>query len=372
MAAKKLIPNITERLFAVGLNQALWQNLKRSVQSRTVRESIIPEDEIASAISQIISFPTLGSGKGALKLQLDEKAVISPVFYNEAKKQLEEAVSQEHTKRKKCELEKNCDKRKKDQDSFTKQTPSSIHQVWSTDFTEVKVLGFKFVACVVYELYSGAYLAIEAGLHGDANLAVKAFEAAINYAKTTPLQCLLSDNGREFLSNDFQQVLNKYQISHMLTPPGEPWYNGALESGNKDLKKHLYTKIAQKIADHPALGKRNVDLAEIEKLLQQCCHTSQHEINHEIPRLTHKSTPHKVLNKQVAEQFIKRTKFQKKQQERRIERMKKIKNGKTKPRRKSFVAKAAHTIKKHLKGLTNDHIFTLTNLLRGNLSIVQN
>ena len=74
----------------------------------------------------------------------------------------------------------------------TRKTVQSSHEVWAIDFTFIKLVGMELCLCVVYELYSQAYLALVAGETADNNLAIEALEQAREYAKQTPKRCLLS------------------------------------------------------------------------------------------------------------------------------------------------------------------------------------
>ncbi|XP_055901924.1 uncharacterized protein K02A2.6-like [Eupeodes corollae] len=66
---------------------------------------------------------------------------------------------------------------------------------------------------------------------------------------------LVSDNGRQFISLDFQQFLANNGIKHILTAPGHPATNGQAENFVKTLKKSL-----QAILNDTGGGSKNMDL----------------------------------------------------------------------------------------------------------------
>lgn len=362
---------LSEILPAIGLSSSRWQSLKRAVSQRQARESIIPEEELVEAVQQIIAHPTVGSAKGALKLVEDHKSILSSTFYCELKSMLEEQAQQQfHSRKEKSEVAENYRDRQEIGEPFEKVAPTEPHQVWATDFTEIQILGVKFIICVVYEVFSGAYLAIKSDISGGAQLAKDTLREALQYAGCQPQHCLLSDNGKEFLSEAFGGVLKDLKIEHRYTPPGQPWYNGALESGNKDLKKLIYTAIAQKIAQNPSSGRKNAPVDLISLLLKTACKKVKKQVNGQLPRLNHGTTPENVIDNKKVEAQNAQLEFRRKQQEKRRRRMEDIKAGKKKPRRKTFADKAKHVIKKQLKALNIEQVYSLWQLLRGNYSIV--
>ena len=62
-----------------------FTSMKSGLKERTARESAIPIEEVIAAIEQIIEHPTMGAGKGALKLIEDKKSILSAAFYSDLK-----------------------------------------------------------------------------------------------------------------------------------------------------------------------------------------------------------------------------------------------------------------------------------------------
>ena len=357
----------------MGMTPGKFKSMKDGLKKRAARESAIPVEEIIAAIEQIIEHPTLGAGKGALKLIEDNKSILSAAFYNDLKNLITEKAQAEYLKRKEESkvLANHRDRQNKAND-FEKVTVSQIHEVWSTDFTEIEILGIKFMICVIYELYSHAYLAIEVAQIADTGLAQRTLHEAIKYAGCRPQRCLLSDNGSQFIGEGFTKTLNDLGIDHKRTPPGQPWYNGALESGNKDLKKVIYTQVAFTVAEDPRLGRRGQREEIIQDLLTKSCYKVQTIINDEIPRPMHKATPRTVLQggEEQCRHEQERAKFIKVKKEERREIMAEIRKSKVKSKPKTFIQKATRALTKTLKELNTEKVYTLWSLLRGNFSIV--
>lgn len=54
---------------------------------------------------------------------------------------------------------------------------------------------------------------------------------------------IVSDNGRQFVSNEFKEFSRKNKINHVLTAPGHPATNGQAENFIKTLKKSIYANL---------------------------------------------------------------------------------------------------------------------------------
>lgn len=81
----------------------------------------------------------------------------------------------------------------------------------------------------------------------------------------SPLR-LLSDNGRQFISHNFERFLEKYQISQVTSAPYNPTSNGIVERINKEigivlrLSKGSSLKILKTnfLKRHNLTAKRNI------------------------------------------------------------------------------------------------------------------
>ncbi len=315
-----------ERLACLDTTWGSFQHMCRNVRDRCRRESAIPEEDVDALVEQLIAMPFLGGRKGSLKLVEDQKALIGQTMYKDAKGILREEAEKELAKRREqSELERNRRDREQAEVEFVKPEISKPHQMWSIDFTEVKLLGIRFMICVIYDIFAQAYLALRAAEVADGQLTMDTVEEACAYAGTTPSECLLSDNGGQFESVDYQSLLERLRIQTLKTPPGQPWYNGELESGNRDLKKVIWTEAFYGACEHPEITRPGISREKIGSYLQQCCRAAGEKINEQIPRLKFGTVPRAVLDGKQSEMAKRSRRFREAKQNQRRECMEAIK-----------------------------------------------
>ena len=314
------------RLRCLDITWGSFRHMCRNVRDRRRRESAIPGEDVEALVAQIIAMPFLGGRKGSSKLVEDQKALIGQTMYKEAKGVLREEAEKELAKRREqSELERNREARKQAEEGFTKPSARKAHEVWSIDFTEVKLLGVRLMVCVVYDLFSQAYLALGAAQIADGQLTMDTVEEACTYAGTTPSRCLLSDNGGQFDSLDYHILLERLHIQTLKTPPGQPWHNGAIESGNRDLKKVIWTEALYAACEQPAITRAGVPREKILGYLRQCCQAAQKKINEQIPRAKFDAVPRAVLDGKQSATAKRRHQFAEAKRQQRRERMEIIK-----------------------------------------------
>jgi len=346
--------------------------MRRSVKESLVRESIIPEVDIEETVKQIIKYPYLGGKKGILKLIHDEKALIGMTNYKEIKKLLNLLVETERVNRKEqSELEKNKYKRLVFQlESYTKIVPESKHEIWSIDFTEIELYGMKFKVCVVYEIYSQSYLSLVAGDAATDELAKLAVRLACDYSGSKPKFYLLSDNAKQFISYSFKEFLNTLSMLGWQIPKAQPWDNGELESGNRDLKIATYTILLQVASKNPAITRIGVRREKVLLHLQDCLSESQKVINEEIVRPKFGTTPLMVLNDNVAKDKARQNLYvQKKLTERKQRMIKLKKQGGSKRRR--IEDKVTYVWKKIASTMSNNEIYAFSQLINQDYRVVK-
>ena len=303
-----------------------FQHMRGNVRDRRRRESAIPEKDVEALVEQIIAMPFLGGRKGSSKLIEDQKALIGQTMYKDAKGVLREEAEKELSKRREqSELERNRRDREQAEEGFVKPVISKPHEMWSIDFTEVKLLGIRFMICVVYDIFAQAYLALRAAEVADGQLTMDTVEEACAYAGTTPSECLLSDNGGQFESVDYKGLLERLRIHALKTPPGQPWHNGELESGNRDLKKVVWTEALYGACEHPEITRPGVSRENILSYLQQCCQAAKNKINEQIPRAKFDAVPRTVLDGKQSAMAERRHQFAEAKRQQRRERMETIK-----------------------------------------------
>ena len=347
-------------------NPASLLHLQRTLRARLDRESTIPDEDIEQAVKQIIDFPFLGGRKGSLKLQEDEKALLGQTVYKEIKQQLRLEAEKELFKGKEqSELEKNQYKRLLDKGGpYETFAPGQKHDVWAIDFVTFVLYGMYFSLCVVYEVYSQAYLAITVSESACSEVAMAAVKSACEFAGVIPKRYLLSDNGPPLICSDFEALLEALEIAGKQIPPGQPWHNGALESGNRDLKKVLYTIAFQDACKDVEISLRGTSRHKIFDCLENYCCKAQKVINEQIVRPKFTTTPMAVLTDQVDEKRAKRRSFIKKKTEERKQRMALLKKqGGSKRKRIEDKVKAAW--QKTSAKMSCNEIFAFCELVSG-------
>ena len=293
--------------------------MSNSLKARKERESVIEQEDINNMIEVILENPTLGGLKTSLILLEKEKGLISGTFCQDAKKELTDLLAVHvFNKKIESELEKNKREREPKEEEFEHITPTKSHQVWSTDYTFLELFGISFAIAEVYENFSQAYLGVAVDFSSSTDIAETALIDALKFTNGEKPDVFISDNGGQFIGERFQTLLKKVKIIHKRTPPGEPWYNGALESGNTNLKKSIYTKVAFAAAENTLISKQNIKQEDILIFLKDCIKDAVVTINEKIPRPNSGTTPINVLQGMEKEQKEKKEIYKniKKQQRR--------------------------------------------------------
>ncbi len=362
----KIYSNITqyERLKCLEMAAASFNRIQKNINDRLNRESCIPDEDIEQTVRQIVDYPYLGGQKGSLKLQCDEKAFVGSTTYQEIKHQLKTLAAKEVLNRKqRSELSVDQYKRYDEkQEPFVQIAPQKKHDVWAIDFLNLLLFGIFFRICVVYDIYSQAYLSIKPVIHATSSAAEQALDEACQFSGQIPELCLLSDNGSQFRCDSFDKTKKRLQIHSQYIPRGQPWYNGALESGNRDLRKVVYTNVFYDACKDTQLSKVGTSYDKIYQHLQTCCHKALVVINEKIARPKFKTTPTAVLNDQIDENQQKRIRFIAKKIHERKKRIEKLKlcGGSN---RKRIEDKLAFSWKKISKNLSTEHLFAFSEML---------
>lgn len=361
----------TERLACLNLTLGAFDHLCKSLRDRLKRESTIPAEDIRGAIELIIQYPFLGGEKGSLKLLQSQKALIGMTVYKEIKELTKGLSEMElHKRQEESELEKNRKMREKEESSMQKVVTTRNNEVWAIDYLFIKILGCLFTICVVYDPFNQGYLAIEVSETATAELAKRAVRKAIKYAKTKPKRFILSDNGKQFISLSYREFLDMLRIAPQTIPVGKPWYNGALESGNRDLRKVIYTVGIYLACENTAITMPGSSRAAIHSFLQTCCRHARRIINEEIVRKKFKTTPLKVAQDQILQEQQKMSAFKEKKIIERKRRMKKFKKKRGR-KSKTLEDKVRSQWKKIAKDLSFEKLFAFNELINSRYQIIQ-
>ena len=296
---KEKYPDFDNNIRAACMNTTMrkMNYMKNNLKKRKKRSSVIPEEDVNNLTESILNNPTIGGEKLSLLLLENKEGLISGTFCQEAKSELTKLMTDFlFEKKKQAELEKNANTRRPKHRDFRHICPTENHHVWSTDYTELKLFGIKFALAEVYENFSQAYLGVEVNFAASTDIAEKALKKALDFTGGKKPEIFLSDNGGQFTGEKFQKLLDKCKLRHKTTPPGEPWYNGALESGNTNLKKIIYTEAAFAASSQAEITTLGVDSEQVLKFLRECVKDAVKAINEKIPRLKFGTTPINILN----------------------------------------------------------------------------
>ena len=122
--------------------------------------------------------------------------------------------------------------------------PKTVHEQWHIDFSYIKIGGVFYYFLGILDGYSRKMLSwwLCENLDG--------INAEILVAKTKELYPeaknprLISDNGGQFISKDFEELLTLLEIGHTLTSANHPQSNGKLERFNRTLKTEHVRRTA--------------------------------------------------------------------------------------------------------------------------------
>lgn len=360
-----------ERLSCLDLTEPQYKNIIKGLRERLQRESAIPDEDIEEAIKQIINWPTLGGVKGSLKLGHDEKALIGTTNYTEIKKELKQIISAEVRRRQEESLlQKYETQRTPKKEGFHRNRAKKPNDIWAIDFLNIKFLGYTFAVCVIYDQFTQGYCSIQADEIASAELAIRTVKEAVSKAGGPPKRFILSDNGKQFLSYSYSELLKDNQIGSRFIPPGQPWFNGALESGNRDLRRLIYTIAIYLAVETPSVARPGASIKEKLQFLKECCHNARDKINTEIVRKKFQTTPENVKQGKVEEKQQAMKVFKEKKLKIRKDRMDELE--KTKAKKHKSMEEKVITIGKKIAATFNlDYLIAVNEALNRRYSIIQ-
>jgi transposase InsO family protein len=122
--------------------------------------------------------------------------------------------------------------------------PKAVHEQWHIDFSYIKVGGVFYYFLGILDGYSRKILNWRlcenmAGI--NAEILVAQTKELYPEAKNPQI---ISDNGSQFISKDFAELLMLLEIGHTLTSANHPQSNGKLERFNRTLKTEHVRRAA--------------------------------------------------------------------------------------------------------------------------------
>lgn len=111
------------------------------------------------------------------------------------------------------------------------------HHVWVSDFTYLPYFGkFMYLATVV-DAFTRQIMGWSMGTRHDADLVIRALQDALE--KHPAPEIFHSDQGSEYRSDAFQNLLATHGIQLSMSAKGSPWQNGKQESFYSQFKLEL-------------------------------------------------------------------------------------------------------------------------------------
>ena len=115
------------------------------------------------------------------------------------------------------------------------EQPPEPHQHWHIDVSYINISGTFYYLCSVLDGYSRAILhwdLREAMREADVEIILEATKEKYPQAKPR----IISDNGPQFIAQDFKEFIRISGMTHVRTSPYYPQSNGKLERWHKSLK----------------------------------------------------------------------------------------------------------------------------------------
>jgi len=364
-----------ERLRQLDMSPGAVSRLRRRRHERAARESVIPQEDVDATVGFIVKHPDVGAGRAHLTLIDQEEALLSTVFINEARQEVAGMAEQHYRKRREQEklLEAELWARQQDRHEYQHIQAEHPHHIWAIDFVAVRFLSFQLAVCVVYDVFSQAYMAIRAGTGCDQELAGGALEAAVAGAGTRAAMFMRRDCGSAFVTASFQQLLTASGINDTPIPPGQPWLNGSLESCNGSLKAAIKTVAMLRMPEEPECfrdGRRDVQRALA--ILQQTCDRAKTKLNEEIARAKFGVPPEKVLDGRLDEARQRAQTFAQQKKRQRRERMDELLALPDRPPGgKTFIEKVRQTFRKIARAMNTDQLYVLNEVLHRRYQAVE-
>jgi transposase InsO family protein len=366
---------LRERLAQVDLSLSAYNRLKDRVRDRAARESVVMEDEVEAVVGIIVRHPNLGAGKLRSTLIDREEAVVGSGFINEAKQAIaEESETAYRTRRETGKtLQAALRERMQPAANYRHIRAEYPHHIWAIDFVFLRFLGFRFALAVVYDIFSQAYLGIEAGMGCTDALAHRALDRAAANAGRRACRFLRRDNGKAFLAASVQELLANLRIEDRPIPPGSPWFNGSLESNNGSLKTTVKTLAMQTMARTPQLfasvGKETHAACA---LLQKICDRTRDVLNRKISRQKFDMPPQQVLDDKVSETRQRHERFIRRKRADRRKRMERLRRQtERKDDSKTFLDKVRLKFSQALRAMSTDELYVLNEIIHGRYKAIE-
>jgi transposase InsO family protein len=243
----------------------------KGVDERKPRErKRLPVRLVEQAIGVIVRYPHWGGKKGAAYMLYHGIAVIAEKVYQWVKVAVVWAIENAIRARKLLPAPQ----------GYSHEVPAAPGEIWSADFTHVRVEGAVLFLSAVRDNLSLKFLGCEASLGAGVELVLSPLRQALAESNgEPPTEFHITDRGTQYTCGVYDRALEQAGITHRLIPPGKPWANGTAENGMGELKRLFYRRwYAQRDREEVA-----ADRPELLRRARRCLAHLIGELNTEIP-----------------------------------------------------------------------------------------
>lgn len=114
------------------------------------------------------------------------------------------------------------------------------NKYWASDVTELKVGLNKFYLCVIIDLFSRKIIAYRISCHNNTKLTINTFKDAFENRGRPNELSFHSDQGSNYTSNDFRDLLRVLKVNQSFSHAGNPYDNACVESFFSSFKREEY------------------------------------------------------------------------------------------------------------------------------------
>lgn len=230
----KKVEIICQGLFS---QSQLYEWMKGIQDRKTRARKDIPAQTVKNAVQVIMQYPYFGGFKGKVYMIYHRLGLLSRHIYDSIKKIIKRLVYQEVVVRKLLP----------GKDKYEHERPNAVGEIWAEDFTQVSISGYTLYISLLIDVADSFYMGAEVSIRpGDYLVSSPIKQALMLNNGKPPKRFLLSDNGRQYVSNKHELLLKAKDIAHRLIPSCRPEYNGTMECGVKEFKNVFYNLWCKK------------------------------------------------------------------------------------------------------------------------------
>jgi transposase InsO family protein len=194
----------------------------------------LPETTVENAAAVIAAFPHFSGRKGQAYMLYHQKGLVGQKAYAAMKRTVKGVFTQEAARRTLFP----------EKGFYEHIRPEAPGEIWAEDFTDVAVEGQSFKVALLLDVYDETYLGAAVDRRATAGVVGRPVDQALAATGGRgPSRFLLSDNGRQYVSEEHGRLLSSAEIVQRRIPACVPQYNGSAECGMRELKSVLYNVL---------------------------------------------------------------------------------------------------------------------------------